>query len=297
MDQFLVKVVGGVGNEINPDGDQLKIGHYWDGYDKSKTKSNFKEETLIEAVRYCRQSSPGDWATNYKFLLDCILRVLRMLGKRDKDGKYFSYTSMRDYLMEKEKWNNLRQLTYVMLDSNYRIDLEFWNQVNKVLASIFDIKDIQASVKLYLSYSEGEVLVENSEDEVLQDEEALVNLPDNMILHPDGFHIELSTIHGVKGETHDATLILETKNHCFDLGVMMPYLTGELPSDEYPNVKLRDIPHWKPDFKSNKKFMRQFYVAMSRPKHLLCLAVHKDRITSDQKDKLIHHGWVVQDLN
>lgn len=55
----------------------------------------------------------------------------------------------------------------------------------------------------------------------------------------DQFSIALSTIHGVKGETHDATLVMETKYYCFDVGVMIPYLTGEAPSDANPNSRMR----------------------------------------------------------
>ena len=290
-DRFSVKVVGGVGNEIDPEADQLKIGHYWEGYDKAKSKSKFKEDSLIEAVRYCRQSFSSDWAGGYKILSDCILKILRMLGKQDTNGKYFTSTSMRAFLNDRGKWKEYRQLIYVMIDNNYRIGEEFWAQVNQVLVLIFDIDDSPDEVTRYLSFSEGEVL-----SDTVQDEEALISLPENMILHPDGFRIELSTIHGVKGETHDATLVVETKNHCFDLEAMMPYLSGELPSNDRPNRQLPDQPNSRRAFKPNQKFIRQFYVAMSRPKHLLCLAVHSDRITEPQKQILLDLGWSVKEL-
>tara|TARA_B110000503_G_C7040826_1_gene368140 strand:+ start:84 stop:539 length:456 start_codon:yes stop_codon:yes gene_type:complete len=128
------------------------------------------------------------------------------------------------------------------------------------------------------------------------EEGALTTLPENMIRHPDGFRVELSTIHGVKGETHDATLVLETKYHCFDLKEMLSYLTGDLPNQEHPNVKLRGNPHHSAVFKPNKKFMRQLYVAMSRPKHLLCLALHANHITPEQRASLDAAGWRVREL-
>ena len=295
-DRFSVKVVGGVGNEIDPEADQLKIGHYWGRYDKAKSKTNFKEDSLIEVVRYCRQSSSSDWAGGYKLLSDCILKILRMSDKQDMNGKYFSSTSMRDFLKGQDKWKDYRQLIYAMLDSNYKIDQESWEQVNQVLASIFEINDLSVEVTEYLSFSEDETSADTVQDEGTQDEEVLTLLPENMILHSDGFRIELSTIHGVKGETHDATLVLETKNYCFDLETMMPYLTGEWPSIEHPICDLPDKPHATRRFKPNKRFLRQFYVAMSRPKHLLCLAVHSGRITELQKQDLHDLGWAVKEL-
>ena len=77
---------------------------------------------------------------------------------------------------------------------------------------------------------------------------------------------------------------------------MLPYLTGDLPNQEHPNVKLRDNPHHSAVFKPNKKFMRQLYVAMSRPKHLLCLALHANHITPEQRASLDAAGWRVREL-
>ncbi len=74
---------------------------------------------------------------------------------------------------------------------------------------------------------------------------------------------------------------------------MLPYLTGELPNEEHPNASLPDKPNSLRAFKPNKVFMRQFYVAMSRPKHLLCLALHSDRISSEQIQLLQQRGWQV----
>ena len=128
------------------------------------------------------------------------------------------------------------------------------------------------------------------------DDASIIPLQENKIRHHDGFLMELSTIHSVKGQTHDATLVLETKHHCFDLGNMLKYLTGELPSDDNPNSGLRPNPSAQAIFKPNQKFMRQFYVAMSRPRHLLCLAVHSSRLSDNQKQKLIDKGWKIKEL-
>lgn len=47
---------------------------------------------------------------------------------------------------------------------------------------------------------------------------------------------------------------------------------------------------------SKIKFSRQLYVAASRPRHLLCLAIHEDRISQPQRDALINLGWCLSDL-
>lgn len=296
LDKFTIKVIGAVGNEIDPEKQELKIGHYWTGYDKSKAKNKFKESTFIEAVLYCRQSPSVDWAANYKLLTDCVLNLLRRADKKDEEGRYYSATSMRDFLKATGKWNNYRELIYIMLCQDYQINQEFWNDANRALSAIFDFNDISADASEYMTYHDEGGFAGFAHDIEEPEEGTLTTLPENMIRHPDGFRIELSTIHGVKGETHDATLVLETKYHCFDLETMLPYLTGALPNQKHPNVKLRDTPHHSAAFKPNKKFMRQLYVAMSRPKHLLCLALHRNHITSEQQASLVIAGWRVLDL-
>lgn len=291
---FSAKVVGAVGKDIDAEG-QLRIGHYWPAYDKAKSQANFKENTLIEAVYYCRQSTIFDWSESYKLLIDCVLRLLRMADRKDGGGKYFSATSLREALKSKGEWAHFRECIHFMLNSAHEIDQEFWNRICDVLKAIFEFNGTSEIVE-YLAYSEVVV----PQVDANKKPATVESLPENKICHSDGFLIELSTIHGVKGETHDATLIVETKNHTFDIATMLPYLTGELPSADHPNPKLPDKPNAQRHFKPNKVFMRQLYVAMSRPKHLLCLAMHSDRLTEECKEEykklLLKNGWKVEVL-
>ena len=290
---FSAKILGAVGNEIDYNADQLKIGHYWRYYDKTKAKSNFKEASLIEAVRYCRQSSSVDWSEGYKCLVDCVLRLMRMAGKLDENGRYFSVTTLSDSLKANGHWEVFRTVIYLMLNSDSAIDPYSWKKVCSWLVSVFDLNNLSTETTEYMAYT-GATAQLKAANEKLNAEVAIVSLPDNKIRHSDGFDIELSTIHGVKGETHDATLIVETKNHIFDIETMLPYLIGELPSAEHPNSCLPDKPNSRRAFKPNKVFMRQLYVAMSRPKHLLCLALHSDHISDAQKELLRKKGWNIE---
>ena len=91
--------------------------------------------------------------------------------------------------------------------------------------------------------------------------------------------MEISTIHGVKGETHHATLVLETMNRVYDISSMLPWII-----DPELNV---------PTQITKKKFMKQLYVAVTRAKHLLCMAIHTDRISPEQIQQLESLGWNV----
>jgi DNA helicase II / ATP-dependent DNA helicase PcrA len=92
--------------------------------------------------------------------------------------------------------------------------------------------------------------------------------------------IKLNTIHGEKGETHTATLYLETyfrKKH--DSEQIRLQLLGE-PFDQEQDAG-----------KEKNMAIKMAYVAMSRPKYLLCFALQKNLIedilnTQEQNEKL-----------
>jgi DNA helicase-2/ATP-dependent DNA helicase PcrA len=80
----------------------------------------------------------------------------------------------------------------------------------------------------------------------------------------DGIDIEIATIHSTKGQTHTATLYLET---CFykkheSQRLSLQFLLEPLKGTEGKQVK---------------QSAKMVYVGFSRPTHLLCFAVHRDR--------------------
>lgn len=82
-------------------------------------------------------------------------------------------------------------------------------------------------------------------------------------------NIEVNTIHGVKGETHTATLYVETRIQAFpwgqlnDMGDILNYLSNP------PDVVSEQLKH----------SLALAYVAMSRPMKLLCIGVSIETIT------------------
>lgn len=78
----------------------------------------------------------------------------------------------------------------------------------------------------------------------------------------DKYPFNISTIHRVKGQTHEATLVLETKFHEKDISYCLNKITEK--------EDIKKIMHQR---------RRELYVAMSRPKKLLCVACCIDNLT------------------
>ncbi|CAM8662078.1 DEXQc_UvrD domain containing protein [Comamonadaceae bacterium] len=95
--------------------------------------------------------------------------------------------------------------------------------------------------------------------------------------------IHLATIASVKGETHLATLVLEScHNRKYDLQSVLPYLCGDLNAastlEEDTMSQLMNV-----------------FVATSRPRKVLALAMHAERASKENQQKLKERGWQIID--
>jgi DNA helicase-2/ATP-dependent DNA helicase PcrA len=91
----------------------------------------------------------------------------------------------------------------------------------------------------------------------------------------------LGTIAGMKGETHIASLVLESyggTSRRFDLQVALPFIAGI--GKKFDKLTV-----------TQQVQMRNLYVAMSRPTQLLCLAANMSRVDAQTLTALAAKGW------
>ncbi len=101
----------------------------------------------------------------------------------------------------------------------------------------------------------------------------------NIFKTDDEISIEVGTVHSVKGETHTATLYLETFNYDLDSKRLLPFLKGEYPKKESKLARHRE----------NLKIA---HVAFSRPTHLVAFACTIENINGHEKE-LSKNGWSI----
>lgn len=95
--------------------------------------------------------------------------------------------------------------------------------------------------------------------------------------------VRLGSIHSVKGETHTASLILDTYYHAHHLSELKPWLLGTATGRSKEKVRMQSR-------------LRLHYVGMTRPAYLLCLAMRRDALTAEDIEKLRLKDWHVTDL-
>lgn len=99
-------------------------------------------------------------------------------------------------------------------------------------------------------------------------------------------NVQIGTVASMKGETHLATLVLESFGwpaRRFDLKEAMPVVAGLTNRD--PKMTENQL-----------ALFRNLYVGMSRPTSFLCVAVNESRVSDECKDALLAQGWIIEHL-
>jgi len=99
-------------------------------------------------------------------------------------------------------------------------------------------------------------------------------------------NIHIGTLASMKGETHLATLVMESLGHPsrrFDLELALPIIAGI-------GTRAKKTPE------SQLSQYRNLYVGMSRPTSFLCLAVNAERVSEECKAALAAQGWAITHL-
>jgi hypothetical protein len=102
--------------------------------------------------------------------------------------------------------------------------------------------------------------------------------------------IRVGSIHSVKGETHTATLVMETFWHKHNLAALLPWLSGDKCGQAAEGVE-------------QQLRLKIHYVAMTRPMHLLCLAMKQSIVKNVKGDldqnvmqSLMQRGWQIKTI-
>lgn len=269
-EKMVFKAVGWRGK---PHDRERTIPSYWDGYSKEikvkKTEfSNLKSYLAPQSDSFISSNGVNFYK---KRLGESFLKCLRITGITD-DGRAFTEKKLHKYISEKN------------LDfyKDFRVRLANWCLKIHREAEVFEeIKNyLTNEFKEFFNYQVNDELIAfiNSSGFEADNEESIQSK--NIYKYSSGtteIEIEVSTIHGVKGETHTATCYLETFFYDYDIKRIMNYMKGE-----YTIATQKRI----------IQNLKMAFVGMSRSSHLLCVVVHRDSI-SGQEEALRRSGWDV----
>ena len=228
-----------------------------------------------------------------------IFKVIGRIGKkRDEENKvsiynYFkNFQSKRnpnkDVLFETVKNKNNFQSSTKQIIHRTKNEMNYFLRENKIEYDLNDIlKDDKNKIELHLiiynylkrkNIDELNLKINNFLEEKIEDKiDNKFNFEDKIfckdeeenVYSKNGIKLEIDTVNGVKGETHTATLYLETF------------------------FQKNDVENFFKDFFENKEIKKQakernnyLYVGCSRPKYLLCIACKNCDIITKYKEEL-----------
>lgn len=266
-----IKAVGAVGKHKE---NSLTICDYYPGYEKSKSDLKFRPDKLIHYFYKAKELSKENNVDSYALLQEAIIRcgqmadidITHLNGDKDK----FSKRSLKKFFREANKIEEFNSHLFSLLTNN--ISEELWGQKVLQIINLIGLDGANQSISDFIAFSDFIPQVEQQPT----NNDIVIKVGDRSI------KIEVTTVHSVKGETHAATLVLENKFHNYDAELIIDYILGEQVA--VPTA-LRKI-----------KFMKQFYVGFTRPRHLICLVMDKSRFPDEHQDKTEIGHWKIEDL-
>lgn len=190
-----------------------------------------------------------------------------------------SHTELKDILKTDDSYTEFKKLLWEFLRSDADLSKESWDAKMKhlviLLRAIMPEPD-NPGLQEFLQWSGRPEPEPQAGGEIeLGSENILIHKSENGEVT-----LRFDTIHGVKGETHAATLIVETFGRTHDIAALLPVLTG---NQKATSLAKTAIDHCK-----------RIFVGMTRPSELVCIAIFTDHIKEKDIELLKKAGWHVE---
>lgn len=267
-----------------PDSEKNKpnsVCDYWDQYEPKRAKVATKSDHFIEFFQTGRSQYQKDTEGNLHHWVEQVAAGL-LEAVRISKGKLSIRQRKNCYVKEALQGNPKALQSYMEFVRRFIVDQE------RLSKELWDrgFKNELSEVAVALWSGDGEYQLSNSffewPDE--QAEDANVGKVSTVYQDEGGFpKIRLGSIHSVKGETHTGVLIFETFNRAYNLGAVKDWLLGKKTTPT------------KRKAKSSK--LKVHYVAMTRPTHLLCLALPSGTFSDAEVATLQERGWRIERIS
>ncbi|WP_256220690.1 UvrD-helicase domain-containing protein [Pseudomonas sp. P1.8] len=290
-----VHAIGAVHRLKNYKEDQFPkaLEHYWSAYRSDANSSRYTPKTFVEGIRRARAhlAVSGHAHESVEMIAKCFLHLAERAGLR----RPVQIRTRLHRFIERSLALNTTLLKayqrgiYLYLFYAHPLREERWVQrhavlLKRLIAELHPGETIsnEPEVEAYLAWTEP-----RDTDEYEIPRETINTYRSDEDEH-DPVDVQLSSMHAVKGKTHSATLIVETFSGQHVLEMMLPWLEGK------PLVKKEH----QVTYRKNRMLM---YVGMTRPKHLLCLAIRTSALgegeaRSERRAALEAQGWVINEL-
>ena len=236
---------------------KIRMGHYFPNFQKDIDKPKQDYTCLKDYLLYYDKGNKTIKQIQDN-ILNAFLKILRLENILN-EGRCFTKLQLLNYIKDQD----------FELFQSFRKQLYLWSMdiIKGKIDKVFE--EVKIHMNTFVNIFDKRNTLQKSSDFLNQEDislQVIENTQNNIYLEED-FNIEIVTVHSVKGQTHCATLYLES----------FYYNDG---GKSYESQRLADA--FLGNYITNRgiriqQSLKMTYVGFSRPTNLLCVAIHKDR--------------------
>lgn len=294
LDSGVFTAVAGVHELGENDRIPRAMGHYVPSYDPACARKESAPSSFAQYLARARFETAGSGSTNK--LINATAAALLAAselagGTHGQISRKSPHRRVVETLGDSDARTNYLALLEIVLANQGDITSASWEEeamahIEAVVRQLSSVAALDGDVVTFLAAPQAQAIAAG--------EAAIVARTDNLFAYPADaprVRIRLGSIHSVKGETHTATLVLDSFFHNHHLTELKPWLLGTKSGGSSTNRRGRQV------FEGPRILARLklHYVAMTRPTHLLCLAMRKDAFGEGELDTLAGRGWTIID--
>lgn len=281
-----IMAIGSVHNrkeDVTPEKHHPKyVSDYWQYYSPEKSSKKEHPRLLLEyffsSLQLAFSKDCISDATNK--IASGIVRMCKMNGSNIAKGRSAHQAiiaCLKDHTDSNERIKKYNNFVLKYLQNTTQIDERCWKNIKKEMNEIFEGVFVQnidfCNDNTFLEWQSNIYAQEASSVNIKKANVCVVEKAGRQV------NIYLDSIHGVKGQTHLATLLLDTYSNGHFFKKLLTFLIDAKCKNSNPPIE-------------------QAYVALTRPTHLLCLAIPDSSLGDVKKSKqniscLEARGWRV----
>lgn len=254
------------------DAAKLRLEDYHKGFKKEKSKPK-QDYDCLKSYLLFYDKNRKTLEPLRKNILNAFLKILRLENIDTSDARPYTKKNLIDFIRE----NDLKKYEELNLNLyNWSIGIikgntnDICNEIRAYIPNFFAIFS-----EFALSRSTSFINNETTVIAIGNNEEIEINNH----YKEDGLEIEITSVHAVKGQTHCATLYLESYYHS---NYESERLTNQFLGNSFNDNRVH-----------HKSSIKMAYVGFSRPTDLLCIAIHKERFDA-QLNEIDTNVWEVK---
>ncbi|ANF51195.1 hypothetical protein A0O34_12000 [Chryseobacterium glaciei] len=250
------------------DATKIRLEDYYKDFKKQKKKLNQDFDNLFSYLVYYEKKNTLEPLR--KNLLNALVKILRIENINAHDEKPYTKKKLIDFIRDSniEKYDELNLNLF-----NWSIGI-LQGETNEVLLKMKEYLPTMLTIFDRTISKSSEFI--NKKVEISEDIISDLNKANYYV--KDGFEIEITSVHAVKGQTHCATLYLESYYHKDGKGTNSKSYESQRLAQQFLGMKVQANVGNR-----SKQSAKMVFVGFSRPTDLLCVAIHKDRFDNQLK--------------